>query len=371
MGLFRAMAMPFQAQSLLFALIPALVISLVRAIGSDVSPLTVLAIYIVLMWLNRVAFAMLDAAANGEREAPVASVEMLGGVWSDPRSWVHPVLAAGVIVTLLLQPQIPRLPVIAAAAALFPLSLAALVFTDRMIDAVNPWALARTLVGLAQGYLLLLVALVLCIGATWLLWSLPVWTVLRYLVAALLVFCFYAFTGGVLFWRRNALGFSPRHSPERVEEKQEAERAAALQRVVDEVFVKTRARRLPEAMAALDAWFGTVPAARRARDLQVVLGAGPLWNEPRGVLALLDALIEKFCGERQVSLALAVAEQAVRQSPPFAPARLDCTVALIRHAAHNGRRRFAMQLLENAAARADEKDAQALAALRTELETRG
>jgi hypothetical protein len=371
MELFRAMAMPFQAQSLLFALIPALVITVVRSVGGDINPLTLLATYIVLMWLNRVAFAMLDAAANGERQAPVASVEMLGGVWSDPRSWVHPLLAAGVVVALLLQPKIPALPVIIGAAALFPLSLAAIVFTDRMIDAVNPLALWRTLRGLAQGYLILLCALALCVGTAWVLWRLPVWPLLRYLVAALLVFCFYAFTGGVLFWRRNALGFSPRHSPERTEEKQEAERAVALQRVVDDVFIAVRARKLSQAMTALNAWFDTVPADRRSRDLQAVLCAGPLWNEPRGLLALMDALIEKFCAERQVPLALGVAEQAMKQSPQFLPARFECTAALIRHAAHNGRRRFALQLLETAAARAGEENAQALAALRAELEPRG
>ena len=61
----------------------------------------------------------------------------------------------------------------------------------------------------------------------------------------------------------------------------------------------------------------------------------------------------------------------MKQSPAFAPPRLECSFALIRHAAHNGRRRFAVQLLENAAARANEKDADALAALRAELEPRG
>ena len=130
-----------------------------------------------------------------------------------------------------------------------------------------------------------------------------------------------------------------------IEEKQEAERAVALQRVVDDVFVAIRARKLSQAHDRTQ--HVVRRGARGTGDRGTCRRCSarrPLWNEPRGMLALMDALIEKFCAERQVSLALWVAEQALKQSPQFAPARFECTPSLIRHAAHNGRRRFALHV---------------------------
>ena len=88
----RALGMPLHMASLLFvALVTVLVVLALRNVTSN-PVVAILLVFMALSWLNKYAFALLDHAANGRREAPVASVEMLGP-WGDARAWVLPVLA--------------------------------------------------------------------------------------------------------------------------------------------------------------------------------------------------------------------------------------------------------------------------------------
>ena len=91
MAWLRTLAMPLHFTSLAFlAVIVVLVVMGVQNIPSNIAVAIVL-IFLSLSWLNKYAFALLDAAANGRREAPVASVEMLGP-FNDMRVYVHPLL---------------------------------------------------------------------------------------------------------------------------------------------------------------------------------------------------------------------------------------------------------------------------------------
>ena len=344
MNLMRSLALPFQLAALLFTGFSALVLTLLFTFGSDVSPLRALGVYVITIWLNRFAFALLEASANGETEVPVASVEMLGP-FGDVRSWMHPLLAGSLFVALLLIPSLPRVPVLTIAALLWPLSLAAVVFSDRGFDAVNPLAWWRTLRGLAAGYPLLLAALATAAVVTWSVWQLPLPRFLRFAVTAQLFLCYYAFVGTTLHWRRNELGFEPRHSPERAAERVAQERTLERQRMIDAVFVAVRARRMPDARALLGRWFESAPAETHGPDTRALLSAGTGWNEPRGLAALADFLIERHCNANQTAQAFAMVEQILPHLPSFRPAEPRCVVMLIRHAARTGRGKLAQQWL--------------------------
>ena len=55
--------------------------------------MSILPIYMMMVWLTQFAFTMIDDVANGRREAATATAEMLSP-FGDPRCWVHPALAA-------------------------------------------------------------------------------------------------------------------------------------------------------------------------------------------------------------------------------------------------------------------------------------
>ena len=88
MPLLRALALPFQFTSLLFAAVLSCLLAFIASSPEVLVAPRLLGFYVLLSWLNKYAFALLDHAANGHVEAPVASVELLGPL-GDLRAWVQ------------------------------------------------------------------------------------------------------------------------------------------------------------------------------------------------------------------------------------------------------------------------------------------
>jgi hypothetical protein len=324
------------------------VLAIVTWAGGPITPLALLAIYLTVVWINKFAFAILDAAANGEATTPVPSTEMLGP-FTDMRSWVHPVLAAGIAALLYFVPQVSHAPVLIAALLLFPASLGAIVVSDRIQDAVNPLALWHMLRGLAHYYLLLLLGMAVIVALAWLSTLAPLLRVLHIAAIELAFLGVYALTGGMLHARRNELAFMPRRSPERLAQKEDAARLAARQRAVDEIYTGVRVRKYPQAIAALNQWLDGTGEKQLVIDLHAIIDSGAGWSDPRGYGMVLRALITRFLGRRQHALALTVAEAALKASPAFAPEPEAETLELVRYAAQTGRKRLAIRLANNAA----------------------
>jgi len=122
MTLLRAMAFPLHMSSVLFVLVSSLILTLVTQVQGAMALMSLLPIYMMMVWLTQFAFTMIDDVANGRREAATATMEMLTP-FGDPRCWVHPALAAAIALTLFFLPQLPRTPVLVAAWLLFPASV--------------------------------------------------------------------------------------------------------------------------------------------------------------------------------------------------------------------------------------------------------
>ncbi len=348
---YRALALPLQLASLLFVGLSALLLALINGSGPSIAPLTVLANYLLLSWLNKYAFALLDQAAHGGSEAPVASVEMLGP-FGDWRAWVHPLLGSGIFLLVSrVSLPVPPLLVVAVALALWPASLAALAISHFAPDAINPVSLARAAIGLAGGYLALLAALAVAAAlAAWSTrWGLP--RVARFALWELLLLGFYAAVGGAIHQRRLALDFEPRHSPERKAERDQGERRARRQAMLDEAFTATRVRDLPRAAALLQDWLRAGPAALLADDVHAILAQSSRWPEARAFGLAARTVLAHCLATRNLPLALQAAEAALTRLPQFAPDAAEQAAQLAAFARDTGRPRLAQTLADNAAAR--------------------
>ncbi len=80
-SLLRTLDLTFQPASLLLIVPVALLLEFFGAGKPHLSLAAWLGTYVLCIWISRYAFALLDTAANGGREAPVTAVEMLGLVW--------------------------------------------------------------------------------------------------------------------------------------------------------------------------------------------------------------------------------------------------------------------------------------------------
>lgn len=348
--LLRALGMPFQLTSLLFVAFTALALAIVRGVGGvggAISPMSVMATYILLSWLNKYAFALLDQAAHGGREAPVASVEMLGP-FGDSRAWVHPLLGTALWLLLAFAPlPVPPLLLLGVVLLLWPASLAALATSHRILDAVNPVALWQMLRGMGAWYLLLLAAL--AAAAALMLWlqQWPVSGFTRYGLQALLLLCLYACVGGAIHERRVLLNFEPLNSPEREAERDEDERLAERQRMLDAAFTATRSREPQRATQLVSQWLAAADSRRVHGDAEAILAQAARWPEARAFGLIARAVMTQCLAARQLPLALMACEAALTRLPQFAPDSADQTRQLAELARHSGRPRLAEKLLQN------------------------
>jgi hypothetical protein len=178
---------------------------------------------ILLSWLFKYAYVLLEHVAHGAREPPVLAVEMLNPA-TELRPWIQLAIvmlfymalravsgSIGTAATLLIE---------GLALVALPASIAALAVGDAYWQAVNPLALWQIMRALGLSYVAI-VAVVLLYGyglvalANYALS--PVW-----LLDALSIFAWlslFSLLGGGLFEERAALGHEAIHAPERAERR--------------------------------------------------------------------------------------------------------------------------------------------------------
>jgi hypothetical protein len=347
MDLIRVLGMPFQAGSLLFVAMSSLLLGLVLGAGNFVAMLMGLWMtLIVLVWLTRYAFRMIDDIANGVREAPVAEVELANPI-GDARPWVHPALAATLSLLHWSMPQLPVTPTLIASALLFPPSIAASAMTGRARDALNPVAVAGVVRGLGPWLAVVALSTAACVALAVAAARLLDVGIVLVATLELLLLLAYACIGGVVYHRRIELGFAARISPERRDEVAAQARERELQQLLDDLYRDLRAREAPRAIAAATQWLRGVAPHELAGDVRALLGAGQRWNEPREYARLLHGLLPVLLQLRQPALAFSVAEAMQTAGGGFAAADEPTAVALIDYALQTGRRRAAERLLDS------------------------
>lgn len=363
--LLRVMAMPFQLSSLLFVAISSFMFGVI--LGGDLIRMLIglAALWIMLVWFTTYAFRMIEDAANGVRAATVADSEMTNP-FTDARGWMHPALAVALTGLHLWKPALlPLTPTLVIAALLFPPSIAAAAMSGLARDAINPVAVFNVIRGLGPWYPALVAA---CAG-----FALLGMQVVRLLDRSMLMFALlevmllmaYACIGGVVHLRRVELGFAPRFSPERRDERAEQERTSRRQKMFDEMFEQSRGRHGDRVLQTITQWLAAAEPHQRHGDVQALIASGARWNEPREFGRMLRGLLPLLVQWRQPALALSVADAGLAAVPSFAPAEETTAIALIDYAVQSGRRRAGATLLANYLAAQPAEQEPRLAALRS------
>jgi hypothetical protein len=341
----RALSLPFQMSSLLFVAMLTVINAFIGG-EPELKPVRMLALFIILSWLNKYAFALLDHAANGSREPPVASVEMLGP-FGDGRAWIHPALVAFTVLAVVVFGTPITIAIAVTVAVLLPASMCAAIASPQMLDPFNPVIFARVIRGFGLRYLLLLGAGAVVIGSCYLLYGAPGPQFLRFAAAQFLVLSLYCLIGGTLYERRLELAFEPTASPERIAERQLAEHDSRRQQAIDDFYGAIRVREPARAAAGLQAWLASANGTRLALDVDAMIEQAGKWPEQRGLTTLLRTVIAHGLATRQSALALQAADAGTRQLPGFAPDSAAETESVVTLAKQAGRRRLAATLLDN------------------------
>lgn len=334
----RALLWPLHLTALVLLAVLALLLSFAASNGLFGIVLFVLAAIVACKY----GFVLLDHAANGGREPPTLSIEMLQP--GDPRPFVPLALAglalwawagiggfAGGLIALLL-------------CALLPASMGLLAVDSRRLQALLPSQLLGFALNLGPQYLLLLGY---CLAAALLAAFALAGGAGGTLLAALALYLLWAacaLIGMAAHERRFELGFEPMHSPEREAGRAARERAVLRGRFIDDLYVAVRMRKQGEGQALLSARLARVPQQHLIEECDALLAAAEGWQLPRALAGVAETLLTALLAHGQPEAALALVTRLLHQQPQFRFATAGPRETLLQLALQAGRKELAAKL---------------------------
>lgn len=338
MALLRHALRPAQPTALLLIATLTLLLSIASLAGLPGLPLKV----IVLSWLFKYAYVLLDLSSEGVVEPPVLSAEMVNPVEQRPLMQLA-ICGAGFGLAWWIG-GVPGYALGAAFLVLLPATAAVLGVTGSAIEALNPLTLARVMRGLGSAYLVLLAATIAFAAAICGLEHLPVWGVVKTAAAQWLLLSLFSLVGGAIYERREALGHEPQVSPERAAEREERERVRRREHMLDDAYVPARIHESQRVVEPLRRWLDAAGGAQLEADARAFLERAANWNDPGAYALVARLVIARLVAVRKFALALECFEAARRVAPGPAMASPADLQVLIQHARATGRARLAERL---------------------------
>jgi hypothetical protein len=341
MRIWRALAVPFDMASLIFVVIGSVLLALIIGYGL----LAVFAVMILISWLFKYGFGILEHVAHGHDGAPVVTQELLGPF--EIRPYVQAAVCAGgyVLVRYLDEPASSITAVVAC--LLLPAWVGLLGIADHLYQAFNPLMLWQMLRGMGLYYLAVLALIALACLAFVSVSHLPLWLSVRFIVMELCILASYSVIGEAIFTRRLELGFAPRVSPERVHDQKSRERDQLRQEAIDEIYTAVNARQYPQAAARLDAWLAAIEPRHIHGDVQEITAAVLLWRNEPGKLAVFQVLVGWLLKNSRPTEAVESSRAALADMTNFALSTEPATLALAEAVRSFGQPRLAFKVLEN------------------------
>ena len=327
-----------------------------------------------LSWFFKYGFALLDHVADGRIEPPVLSYEMVNPVnESRPVGLLLLVFAYGLLTETL--SYWLGSEVITALRALGLLLLPAIIMTQAaggFWESLNPAVLLQIVVRVPGSYLLILAVL----AGFWLLASalvswlpaaelpfpvhIPLPESLRIALVMYAWLASFAMIGGVLYVRRQELGFEPAHSPEREAEKADRERQRELDHLIDRIFAEWRGGAYGNAWRTIERHLQNSP--RPSEELRALFDRAAQWPDGRLAYRLAQELLPHLLAGRRTGDALNIARSQLRLDARFRPLASGDTIKLVELARDAGDRQTARMLLAGFNDRYEDEVAQRIAA---------
>jgi hypothetical protein len=302
---------------------------------------------ILISWFFKYAYILFDHTVRGFDEPPVLDIHMVNPV-NEQRplaqlvilgliyaavDFAHRTLGLGVALT------------IAGVAALFlPASVAVLGLEGNILKAAYPVAWVRIVVGLGPMYVLVLaiIAGYALLIALMFRWELPMPVGI-----ASFMFCFlsvFSVLGGMLYERRHELELETWASPERTQERRQAEDLRQSDREVAEAYGQMRAGSHTRAWEQLQTWLSS--RGHAPEDYRWLCARVVSWGDPRYITRLTEEYVDRLLTLKRCGEALDVVAARLADDATFRPKSAVATLQLARlAAAGGGSKRIARVLL--------------------------
>lgn len=346
MRIWRALAVPFDMASLFFVIIGSVLLALVVGYGL----LATFPEMILITWLFKYGFGILEHVAHGHPGAPVVTQELLGPF--EIRPYVQAaVCGAGFLLIRFYLDEPASTLVAVIGCLLLPAWVGLLGIADHLYQAFNPLMLWRMLRGMGWYYLAVLALIAITCTVFVSANHLPLWLSVRVMLMEFCVLASYSVIGEAIFSRRLELGFAPRASPERLEDQKSRERDKLRQVAIDEIYTAVNARQYAQAAARLDDWLATLEPTYIHSDTHEITAAVMLWRNEPGKLAVLQVLVGWLLKNARPNEAAESGRAALAGITNFSLSTEPATLSLAEAIRSFGQPRLAFTLLNNFAQR--------------------
>jgi hypothetical protein len=341
-----ALALPFRPPPLLLVAIFAVLAQL--AVKSWLVGIPLLLILV--SWFFKYCFMLLDHAAQGRPGAPVLTPEA-----ANPVGEMRPLAYGLSIATFFLatralgnvtDPSLASALRFAALLAL-PAIIAVHSITGSWAEALNPRTVALTISRLGSAYVVIVLVAVACwwLGREIVFDAGGLSLMLRSAAMMLVWMMLFSVIGGVLYARRDELGFEPEQSPERNRGRDDRERDRERDRFVDQVFAETRSGKLQ------NAWSSIQQRATQSADVvgeySWIYARVARWPDARLAEQLAQELLTRLLVARRNGEALDVVQERLQANAEFRPRAGSEVIRLAELARDAGRRPLARMLLQD------------------------
>jgi hypothetical protein len=295
-------------------------------------------------WFFKYAYVLLDSVANGRKETPVLSTDMLNPV-DEQRPLAQVAICASVFMLVRWVGGWPGVAIGCVALLYLPVSVAVLGASARAIDAVNPVALTRTIVGLGPYYFLILGIVALYALLLLVIFASGLPELLQIAAALALILSLFSGLGGALYERRHLLGYEPTHSPEREAERVDRARAQVRARALDEAYGAARGGNFAGASNTMLQWLREHDAHDLERDARFFFDQARQWQDEKAFVFISRFLVTRLLEAGKTGAVVDIVDGVLQRAPLLKLGTASDTLKVAELARAAGRRALTLRIL--------------------------
>lgn len=322
---------------------------------------------ILVSWLFKYAYVLLEDVAYGSDKPRVLSVEMVNPLQQRPLAQLAicglAVMAVGFV------GGVAGTILGTAFALMLPASVAILGASGNVLQAINPLALIRVAMLLGRHYLVILMTVATAAAGLWALAVSSAPTTLQIAFALFAILAIFDVIGGALYERRSVLDLATVQSPEQLLEREERTRVRERSRLLDGLYVLARARKYAELDETLERHLASLSTAQLTDDGPVLIAAARSWGDHRALSIIAGEVISWLHAAKLDVDALDAFASALDEHATFHLARCLEGLELAELATAAGRRPLARRIAQSCLASGPDKyESKRLERLRARLE---
>ena len=303
-----------------------------------------LVILLLTSWFFKYAYVLLDSVANGRKDTPVMSVEMLNPV--DEQRPLAQLIICAVFAWGAYKVGGTAGIVLGCVGVLYlPVSVAVLGASSRALDAVNPVALTRTIIGLGPYYFAVMGVVLLYSLLLFALVRADLPLSVRIAASLFLILSLFSGLGSAIFERRHRLGYEATDAPERLAERAERERSQERARALDLAYGAARSGNFADGSQTLLQWLREHDAVDMERDARFFFEQARQWQDDKAFVFVSRFLVSKMLESGKTGTVVDIADGVLQRAPQLKLGTSSDTLKIAQLARAAGRRALTVRIL--------------------------